>query len=101
MQLFIDKQKEFHKAVTLFNAWYACLIRIRNATKQKTGVHLQDKLPNNFIKFSLQSISKHYDINDIKKNFPNALEVSEEDLNAKLNEFNDCKSYQVFRGKYE
>ncbi|MEA5617177.1 DUF4435 domain-containing protein [Cronbergia sp. UHCC 0137] len=99
--LFTERQKEFHEATILFNAWYACLIKIRNITGKETGVDLNDKFPNKFIDLTLQSISAKYDFEKIKQTFPKALEVSEDILNTKLAEFTNCDQCKVFRGKYE
>lgn len=101
IQLFEDRQQEFHQAITLLNAWYACLIKIRNTEKKQTGVNLGDKIPKDFIKFSLESISANYNLDRIKQTFVNALEVSTENLQAKLAEFTNCEHHKVFRGKYE
>ncbi|MGK7945828.1 MAG: DUF4435 domain-containing protein [Microcystaceae cyanobacterium] len=101
VQLFTDRQKEFHSAVILFNAWYACLIDIRNTKNIETGVQLDKKLPKGFIDFKLSSISSNYDLQKIRETFPNAREVTEESLNKKLLEFDTCEQHQVFRGKYE
>jgi hypothetical protein len=101
LQCFEARQKEFHQATTLLNAWYACLIEIRNTEQKKTGVNLSDKLPKEFINFSLESISANYDLDKIKQTFKDALEVQEENFQIKLSEFSNCKHHQVFRGKYE
>jgi hypothetical protein len=99
--LFKDRQEEFHQATILFNAWYACLIEIRNVTGNKTGVNLDDKFPKNFLDLTLQTVLAKYDLEKIKQIFPNALEVPEDILNAKIAEFSNCEYGQVFRGKYE
>lgn len=99
--LFIERQKEFHSAVTMFNSWYACLIEIRNKTGRQTGVNLDDKLPKDFINFTLQSVSAKYDLEKIKQTYPHAPEVTEEVLNKKIANFSNCEHYKVFRGKYE
>jgi len=99
--LFTDRQKEFHQATTLFNAWYACLIEIRNKTGNQTGANLDDKLPRDFIDFTLDSVVAKYDVEKIKQTFPKALEVSEDILNAKFVEFTNCEHHKIFRGKYE
>lgn len=101
LDLYRDRQKEFHQATILLNAWYACLIDKRNNTGEQTGVNLDDKLPKNFVRFSLQLISDNYDLDKIKQTFPNASIVSEDDLNHKIAQFSDCEQHQVFRGKYE
>jgi Protein of unknown function (DUF4435) len=85
----------------LFNAWYACLRDIRNSTGKETGVNLDEKLPKDFVKFSLESILQNYDMTKIKNAFPNALEVSEQSVNEKINEFSKSDPSKTFRGKYE
>jgi hypothetical protein len=101
MTLFKQRQEEFHQAVVVFNASYACLIEIRNKTGNKTGVNLDDKFPKNFIKISLDLVEQKYDFDKIKQTFPKALEFSEELLNSKIVEFRNCNHANVFRGKYE
>jgi len=101
IRLFTDRQKEFHEATALFNAWYACLVEIRNKTGNQTGVNLDDKLPKNFMDFTLDSVIAKYDFEKIKQTFQQALEVSEDTLNTKLAEFTNCNQCKVFRGKYE
>ena len=101
IQLFRDRQQEFHRAVTLFNAWYACLIKIRNETEKSTGVNLSNKFPKQFISFSLHSIAANYKLDDIKRTFPHALDVSPVDLKNKVKEFGNCEAQKTFRGKYE
>ncbi|MBK8474564.1 MAG: DUF4435 domain-containing protein [Sphingobacteriales bacterium] len=99
--LYQKQQEEFHNAVCLFNAWYACLIEIRNSTGKTTGVKLDEKLPKGFIEVTLQSVTCHYDIEVIKKTFPNATEIEAVLLNSKLEKFRCCEKKSVFRGKYE
>ncbi|MCU0541331.1 MAG: DUF4435 domain-containing protein [Oscillatoriaceae cyanobacterium Prado104] len=101
INLFIERQNDFHQAVALFNAWYACLIEIRNKIGDRTGVNLDDKLPKNFIEFTLDSVVQKYSFEEIKQSFPNALEVSEDILNTKIAEFTNCDRCKIFRGKYE
>ncbi|MEN9611796.1 MAG: hypothetical protein RLZZ628_2610 [Bacteroidota bacterium] len=101
VQYFMDRQNEFHTAVRLFNAWYACLIAIRNETGTLTGVKLDDKLPKDFVEISLQSVRSNYDFDKIKTVFPMATPVSQIDLDAKLLAFANCDAHKIFRGKYE
>lgn len=102
LTLYQERQAEFHQAVTLFNAWYACLIDMRNQGTRIEGVQLDDKLPKQFqFRFSLDEITSNYDLDAIKALFPNAPEVPTEILNTKLAEFNACDQAKVFRGKYE
>jgi hypothetical protein len=101
LTLFKDRQEEFHQATILFNAWYACLIEIRNTTGTKIGVELDDKFPKDFIYLTLDSVSVNYDLEKIKQKFPNAPEIPADTLNDKMEEFTNCEHDQVFRGKYE
>ena len=101
MRIFTERQQDFHQATSLLNAWYACLIEIRNQTGNQTGVNLDDRFPKSFIDFTLDSVIPKYDFEIIKQKFPQALEVSEDILNTKLAEFTNCEQYKVFRGKYE
>jgi Protein of unknown function (DUF4435) len=101
VEVFSERQKEFHQATLLFNAWYACLRETRNSTGTPTGVSLDDKLPKDFIKFSLELISADYDTEKLGVMFPNALEVSQKSLDEKITEFSKCEQDKIFRGKYE
>ena len=101
LRLFTDRQKEFHQATALFNAWYACLVDIRNKTGNKTRVNLDDKFRKDFLDFTLDSVIAKDDFEKIKQTFQQALEVSEDTLNTKLAEFTNCDQCKVFRGKYE
>lgn len=101
LNLFIERQNEFHNAVLLFNAWYACLIDIRNQTGEQTGINLADKLPKGWIDFSLLEIKKNYDFAKIQETFSKANTVLLENLEAKITEFERCEQHKVFRGKYE
>ncbi len=107
IQLFVDRQKEFHQAVCLFNAWYACLKDLKEAHFQETKKKLDlkttlgDNLPKNFVVFSLQNISQNYDLAKIEENFPYAPKITPEDLQNKIVLFEQCEQHLVFRGKYE
>jgi hypothetical protein len=99
---YAERQQEFHKATMLFNAWYACLVEIRNTTNELSIARLQDKLPKELkLEISLKSVISDCDLETIKRLFPNAAEVNSELLNAKLESFKDCECHKVFRGKYE
>ena len=104
LTLFMERQQEFHLAVKLLNAWYACLIEIKNTTGRQTGVDLNKKLyklSKGFIELTLDSVSSNYDLEKIQQTFPNATEVTQELLDQKLVDFSNCEQHKVFRGKYE
>ena len=100
--LFIERLNEFHNAVRLLNAWYSCLIDLRNSSGIKTGVNLDDKLPKElYIDISLQSVTSNYNFEKIRLIFPSATDIEENILNAKLITFQNCNGSTIFRGKYE
>ncbi|MDR1973660.1 MAG: DUF4435 domain-containing protein [Bacteroidales bacterium] len=102
VELYEKRQKEFHDAVLLFNSWYACLIEKKEDENLGTiGINLDNKLPQDFIDISLQEITSNYDLNKIKEKFPNAIEIDESILNAKIDFFKSVEQHKVFRGKYE
>ncbi len=101
LSLYVERQEEFHNAATLFNAWYACLIDIRQATRQETGGHLDTKLPKDYVSISLSAVNAHYDLEQIKTTFPNATEVKNERLEQKITDFQNSDRGKIFRGKYE
>lgn len=99
--LFKARQQEFHQAVTLFNAWYACVIAIKQKTKKVVQVQLKDKLPKKWVTFSLQAITSNYHLSTIQKLFPDAPAIKSEDLAAQIAFFATCDCCKAFRGKYE
>lgn len=99
--VFLQRQREFHDAICLFNSWYCCLIDLKSQTGTNTGANLDDKLPKDFIDFSLQSIKLNYDLEKIEQTFPNSLKVTQAALQMKLVLFSQCEYHKVFRGKYE
>ncbi len=101
LNLFSERQREFHRAVCLFNAWYACLIDEKVKYGKETGVSLEDKFPRGFLEFSLDGVIQKYDFERIKDKFLNATEISTDQLNEKYSEFLICEQHKVFRGKYE
>ncbi len=101
VSVFSARQDEFHEAICLFNAWYACLIDLKNTKGTQTGVTLGDKFPKNFIDFTLKSVKSKYDITTIQSLFPTATQVETEKLHTKVLIFQHCEQYKTFRGKYE
>ncbi|WP_208796431.1 DUF4435 domain-containing protein [Flavobacterium fluviatile] len=101
LNLYKNRQEEFHDAVLLFNAWYACLIWIRNNKGKETGVKLDNKFPKGLINMSIEQILQNYTLEDLKSIFPDATEVALDSLNLKVEEFKNCNKLKCFRGKYE
>jgi hypothetical protein len=99
--LYQERQKEFHSAILLFNAWYACMIDIRNNNNMQTGVQLEEKFPKGLIQISIDKIIKNYTFQDLKNKFAKATEINEAVLKLKIQEFENCDASKTFRGKYE
>ncbi len=88
IQLFTDRQKEFHQAVCLFNAWYACLIEIKNTQKLEIDVSLEDKLPHNFVTFSLGKVTQNFatvHCFNLRLNYSNSLIINKKENSVLLN----------------
>jgi len=101
IELYKNLQIQFHAAVQLFNAWYACLIDKKHELKEITGVNLDDKLPKGFVEISLDGVTSDYHFAKIQTMFPDALEVTIEEVNQKLAQFDTQNKRLIFRGKYE
>jgi hypothetical protein len=101
-QLYKDLQKAFHEAVTLFNAWYACLIHLRNTTHQQTGVSLgEDPIPKEFVTIALTGVSNNYNMDILRAKYPDSLSIDNQTVEAKISEFSTQNKGKIFRGKFE
>lgn len=101
VNLYRKLQSEFHEAIMLFNAWYACLIFLRNTTNQQTGINLSNSIPKDLVEISLEGITSNYDISKLKSKFPNSLEIDNQILEDKILAFSLQEKGRIFRGKYE
>jgi hypothetical protein len=95
------RQKEFHSAILLLNAWYSCLIDKKNREGIGIGVSFKKTTLNEFISINLHNVTRNYDIQSLKNKFPNAVEIEEATLNQKIELFKIVEQHSVFRGKYE
>jgi Protein of unknown function (DUF4435) len=102
VQLYTDLQKAFHEAATLFNAWYACLIHIRNTSNLLTGVILGDApIPKEWVTITLTGISNNYDMNTLRAKYPESLPIDNQIIADKILEFSTQEKGKIFRGKFE
>lgn len=101
INLFRENQNDFHDKSLLFNSWYASLKEKRNLTGISTNVTLDEKIPENFISIKIGSITSDYDLIKIRATFPNALEITEEEVLQKQEEFRKANRGHIFRGKFE
>jgi len=98
---------DFHNEILFFNAWLACQNEKREKFKEKKRLHIDNKVKkyfNNIVLEDLQTIADLSDLNNIdklKELFPNAHEISEVELNSKIEEFKQKDGCKFFRGKFE
>lgn len=102
LELFHKRQKEFHKASSLFNLWYYTAKLKAAANSTFVNASLNDKFVKDFISYNRDNtISANYTLEDIKAKFPNAIDISEAELNSCKEEFYKKDPILRFRGKYE
>lgn len=101
MEIFKKRQKEYHEATSLFNLWYYSAKKKAKAEFTTVNASLEDKFVKEFICFSFDSIISNYTLEDIKNKFPNAIEISEQDLKSNLEDFNCKEPLMRYRGKYQ
>lgn len=101
LSLFQDRQTEFHMATALFNLWYFSIKKKSENLYTVPNVSLSEKFPKEFIRFSLENISSTYDLQAIKAKFPNAIDISEDEMTGFKEEFESKPPLLRFRGKYQ
>lgn len=105
-QLILDlfnKELDCHNQCTiLFNAWYAALKQKKYKEKlSSTGVNLDEKLPKGFVCIKIGSISSNYNLNKIRTYFPEAINVTEEEVFAMQEKLNENCISDRLRGKFQ
>ncbi|PGM57291.1 hypothetical protein CN947_23380 [Bacillus cereus] len=100
MELFKERQKEFHESTKLFNAWIMCQRDI-SAKQKKSRVPLAKVSIEDYVSINLDSVTAKYTLETIRAKFPEAHEVSEEELNNKIKELDGRVYQEIFRGKFE
>lgn len=102
IQLFESEYKNFSNQTLLFNGWYCALKRRKNVEKlDTTNVSLDEKLPKSFICLKIGEIQSDYNLDRIKELFPNAIEVSEDQINEAVEILNTEKIGCNLRGKFQ
>jgi len=101
LNLFRERQKEFHNSVLLLNAWISCQRDLKHEKGIKSHLNLPDDVPKGFVSISLQQVKSNYDLENIKRKFAQAEQIEEAVLNEKINDFQTLNPQQHFRGKYE
>ena len=108
LYIFKKLQSKFHKEILFFNSWLSCQHDIRNRSKTKTYLLIDDSVDKYFrkiVKDNLNEITDFTDINnqDLIENilFPKAPKISKKILIKKIKRFRKINAYKYFRGKFE
>lgn len=100
MQLYSNRQSEFHEAISLLNAWIACQ---RDVARKGiiTRLNLSGLKIKDFVTIELDKINMNYDLESIESKFSNAYKLPSDEVRIKLEEHNYANKQIIFRGKYE
>ncbi len=95
IDLYRNRQQEFHNAVETLNVWIACQREISsNIQLSKITVHKH-------ITITLERVSNVYTLEDIQQIFPDTPIIPPEKLEAKKQELHFSNPQLSFRGKFE
>lgn len=98
MSFFNLRLRQFHQAVALFNAWYACLHS--DSRWNHKDVSLEKKFPEDLLSYNIQTdITATYTLADIHSKYQNTPEIEESLVELKKTEL--LSNPQKMRGKYE
>ncbi|WP_439638082.1 DUF4435 domain-containing protein [Spirulina sp.] len=95
LNLYKDRQAEFHSAVETLNAWIACQREISSDIKLSKIKISKD------IKITLSSVMNTYTHEDLERKFPEAPPISPDQLQEKKQTLNSKNPQCSFRGKFE
>lgn len=102
LSLFRKENEVFNRETLLFNSWYSALkAKKRKEKLESTNVSLDEKLPKNFICVRIGKITSNYDLNMIKNTFPQAIEVSELEVNVEMKRLLSSDLNAMLRGKFQ
>ncbi|MFC7783313.1 DUF4435 domain-containing protein [Rossellomorea sp. GCM10028870] len=101
VDLYKNRQIEFHQNVLLLNAW----IKIQNRLLQ-SGTDTKMDLKNlknikDFISISLDKVSSKYNYETLKRKFPRAVKIDQKELENEINKLIKENLQETLRGKYE
>jgi len=107
LQIYDELLLKFHNETIFLNAWLACQNDKRIIKAEKRRLNIDDKLKSyfsNIVYDDLINISDFTDLKNIeslKNIFPDAYDISETEINDKLEEFRNKDGTKFFRGKFE
>lgn len=103
---YTNLQNQFTSEMLLFNAWLACQADIRNNLKTKTRLNIDNKVKSHFDKIVLSDLTGIKTLDGLKTKqdiliiYNNSPDVSDDNLNAKCDEFRNVNQIEKFRGKF-
>ncbi|MDJ0845476.1 DUF4435 domain-containing protein [Crocosphaera sp.] len=99
LDLYKNRQKEFHEQVGLLNAYIACLLK--NSETEKLYLDSKhNKLMKWFI-IELDRIESNYNLETLNQEFLPINTPSEQEINQQLNDLRSQNCQKSFRGKFE
>jgi hypothetical protein len=101
INLFNENQKKHHKATSLFNVWYASAKNKAKNNCTNVNVSLNDKFPKDLVKVKIGEIKSDYNLSKIKEIFPEAIDITQSEINLTLKTFYQVPPVKKHRGKYE
>ena len=101
VSLFIQTQQKFHDAIAPLNAWIILIRKMERETVTPKKTSLDKIKLEKLIKIDVEHITKRYTIDDINTAFPEQDNISETEVNTKIDSFSSIDRGKIFRGKYE
>jgi hypothetical protein len=102
LELFKNKQNEFHESIILFNAWYYYLKKNKIITPMIRSICLEKKIYDSFINWNFDSsITSNYTLETIQAKFPEVKIVDNTEINKIISILKGKDLSKMLRGKYE
>jgi len=99
--LYEKLSNEFNNSVALFNAWYHAVKTKSRRQGIISNINLGESFPSNYLKMSLAGISATYSLATIRKDFPDAIHVTDDEVDNSLQFLLKNNPFLSFRGKYQ
>lgn len=100
--LFKARQEEFHRKTKLFNSWLWCQRDLFNYGESPSRINLNDfNLKKIIPVITIREVIANYNIDEIKKLFPDAFDIPNDVLGKKQTDISTINFQERFRGKFE
>lgn len=100
LTIFEDRQREFHGAILLLNAWVACQRELYNQGQSQradlANINLKE-----FVSINLEKVEAIYNLTDIERVYPAVPKIAQEKLESKKKYLLSKGCQKYFRGKFE